>query len=112
MESTADNLITATCSDWGCNAMMAATAYLLGNADLFQSEEVQQRAMEEAARAGLLDMYGRNIPSIDGFGRSINLPLVKLMKELISYPPKVVQKTSGWFADTIAKGYFDGYYGE
>ena len=112
VESTADNLITATCSDWGCNAMMAATAYLLGNADLFQSEEVQQRAMEEAARAGLLDMYGRNIPSIDGFGRSINLPLVKLMKELISYPPKVVQKTSGWFADTIAKGYFDGYYGE
>lgn len=31
VESTADNLITATCSDWGCNAMMAATAYLLGN---------------------------------------------------------------------------------
>lgn len=61
---------------------------------------------------GFWIMYGRNIPSIDGFGRSINLPLVKLMKELISYPPKVVQKTSGWFADTIAKGYFDGYYGE
>ena len=46
---------------------------MLGNADLCQSEEVQQRAMEEAARAGLLDMYGRNIPSIDGFGRSIKM---------------------------------------
>lgn len=106
VRTKADHIITATCSDWGCNAMMAATAYLLGNPDLFQSEEVQQRAMEEAARAGMLDMYGRMIPNIDGFGRSINLPMVKLMKELISYPPKVSELTGHWFAYTIEKGYF------
>lgn len=106
VKSKADNIITATCSDWGCNAMMAAAAYLLGDPTLFQTEEVQQRAMEEAARSGMLDMYGRMIPCIDGFGRSINLPMVKLMRELISYPPKVTKYTGGWFDHTIEKGYF------
>lgn len=105
-KSSADHIITATCSDWGCNAMMAAAAYLLGDADLFQSEEVQQHAMEEAARAGMLDMYGRMIPNIDGFGRSINLPMVKLMKELIRYPAKVSRLAGNWFDHTIEKGYF------
>lgn len=106
-QTAADNIITATVSDWGCNAMMAACAYLLGKPQLFHTDELQKMAMEEAARAGMLDMYGRMIPNIDGFGRSINLPLVKLMRELIVYPEAAADRSEAWFDGTIQKGYFE-----
>ncbi len=107
VDSKADNIITATVSDWGCNALMAACAYILKKPELFHDMDVQSAAMETAAKAGMLDMYGLMIASIDGFGKSINLPMVALMKELIKYPSSVEDKTEAWFTKTIEKGFFE-----
>lgn len=105
-DTAADNIITATVSDWGCDALMAATAFLLGNPELFHSIDEQASAMDAAAGAGMLDMYGEPRPYIDGFGKNINLPLVAMMKALIEYPPTVEDKTTAWFENTLKKGFF------
>ena len=105
-DTAADNIITATVSDWGCNALMAATAFILGKPELFHDGELQAKVMEAAARAGMLDMYGEARPYIDGFGENINCPMVNLMKALIEYPPTVSDKTDHWFRNTIRKGFF------
>ncbi len=105
-DTKADNIITATVSDWGCNALMAATAFLLGNPELLHSQEEQSQAMDAAAASGMLDMYGQPRPYIDGIGKNINLPLISMMKALIEYPPTVEDKTAAWFENTIKKGFF------
>ncbi len=106
-DTAADNIITATCSDWGCNALMAATAFLLGDTSLFHSIEDQASAMDAAAGAGMLDMYGKARPYIDGIGKNINLPLIAMMKSIIEYPSTVEDKTAEWFSRTIDKGFFE-----
>ncbi len=105
-DTVADNIITATVSDWGCNALMAATAFLLKKPQLFHDTEEQSAAMDAAAAAGMLDMYGKPRPYIDGIGKNINLPLVSLMGALIEFPSSVEDKTREWFEHTIEKGYF------
>lgn len=105
-DTAAADIITATCSDWGCNALMAATAFILGNPDLFHSAEEQAAAMDAAAGAGMLDMYGEARPYIDGIGKNINLPMVSMMKAIIEYPPTVLEKTQAWFENTLKKGFF------
>ena len=105
-DTAADNIITATCSDWGCSALMAATAFLLGDTSLFHSIEDQASAMDAAAGAGMLDMYGKARPYIDGIGKNINLPLIAMMKSIIEYPSTVEEKTAEWFSRTIDKGFF------
>ena len=105
-DTAADNIITATCSDWGCNALMAATAFVLGKPELFHSQEEQSAAMDAAAGAGMLDMYGEARPYIDGIGKNINLPMVAMMKAIIEYPPTVANKTEAWFDNTLKKGFF------
>ena len=106
-DTAADNIITATCSDWGCSALMAATAFLLGDTSLFHSIEDQASAMDAAAGAGMLDMYGKARPYIDGIGKNINLPLIAMMKAIIEYPSTVEDKTAEWFSRTIDKGFFE-----
>ncbi len=105
-DTAADNIITATVSDWGCNALMAATAFILKKPELFHDASLQAEVMEAAAGAGMLDMYGEARPFIDGFGENINCPMVSLMKALIEYPPTVTDKTQHWFDNTIRKGFF------
>lgn len=105
-DTKADNIITATVSDWGCNALMAATAFLLKKPELFHDSEDQATAMDAAAASGMLDMYGLPRPFIDGIGKNINLPLVSLMGALIEYPHTVEDKTADWFENTIKKGFF------
>ncbi len=82
-KTKADNLITATTSDWGCYALAAMLAYLSGNPDAFHSAELQEKAMKTAAENGLIDMSGEAIPAIDGFDIGINRAIVSLMSELV-----------------------------
>lgn len=105
-DTAADNIITATVSDWGCNALMAATAFILGDTSLFHTSEEEATAMDAAAGAGMLDMYGKPRPYIDGIGKNINLPLVDMMGALIEYPHTVEDKTGAWFDNTLKKGFF------
>lgn len=105
-DTAAADIITATCSDWGCNALMAATAFILGKPELFHSADVQSAVMDAAAEAGMLDMYGEARPFIDGIGKNINLPMVEMMKAIIEYPTTVEDKTEAWFENTLKKGFF------
>ena len=47
--STADNIITATCSDWGCCGLMAALAYLKQDMEILHREEMESEGMWVAA---------------------------------------------------------------
>lgn len=83
VRTKADNIITATVSDWGCYALIAMLAYLLGSIDLMHGAELQKKAMEAAAKGGLIDMTGKAIPAIDGFGTELICAQVTVMKELV-----------------------------
>lgn len=106
VDSAADNILTATVSDWGCNAVMAAVSFILGKPELFFIPDVQSQVMDAAAGAGMLDMYGEARPYIDGIGKNIVMPMVNMMKALIEYPPTVEDKTEAWFENTLKKGFF------
>lgn len=103
----ADNIITATVSDWGTNAMMAAMAYIADKKDYFNNAKQQLELMQLCADSGLIDMYGEHIPRIDGIGGEILCPIIELMSQLIASPAAVEDKTTAWFDKTIEKGYFE-----
>ena len=107
VRTKADNIITATVSDWGCYAMIAALAYLKENPDIMHTPELEKKAMETASRSGMIDMYGWLIPAIDGFGEEINLPIVALMRNLVISALKLKTTCATWFEKVEALHYFD-----
>ena len=109
VRTRADNLITATVSDWGCYAMIAALAYLKENPDIMHTPELERKTMETACRSGMIDMYGWMIPAIDGFGPEINLPIVALMRELVISTLKLKTTCSTWFEKVDELHYFDAH---
>ena len=84
-QSTADSIITATCSDWGCYGLMAALAYLLRNIDILHTEEMEAEVMRAASRSGLIDMTGSLLPGIDGFNLKMNVSILSLMRQCTDY---------------------------
>ena len=101
-----DNIITATCSDWGCYAMIAAIAFLKEDAKIMHTAELEKEAMVTACRSGMIDMYGWCIPAIDGFGKSMNMTIVNLMRECVSYALRLEDTCKTWFEKVIDKGFF------
>lgn len=93
----ADNIITATVSDWGCYSLIAMLAYLSGNPDIMHDAQMQKQAMITAAECGLIDMTGESIPAIDGFGIDIIYPIVTLMKELVKNTFALSDSCENWF---------------
>ncbi|MGM9628502.1 MAG: DUF4392 domain-containing protein [Faecousia sp.] len=107
VRTKADNIITATVSDWGCYAMIAALAYLMENPDIMHTPELEREAMETACHNGMIDMYGWLIPAIDGFGTEINLPIVALMREMVISALKLRKTCATWFEKVDQLHYFD-----
>ena len=103
----ADNIITATTSDWGCYSLAAMLAFLAGNPDAFHNAELQSAAMKTAAESGLIDMSGEAIPAIDGFGLEINCAVVSLMEQLIRNTIKNENSCNYWFEKIIELKSFD-----
>ena len=85
----ADNIITATVSDWGCYGLIAAIAYLKKDLEILHTKEMEEEVMVVASRSGMIDMYGWLVPAIDGFGLSMNLSMVNLMRESVAYAIKL-----------------------
>ena len=83
VRTKADNIITATVSDWGCYALIAMIAFLVEDTDIMHGASLEKQAMEAAAKGGLIDMTGEAIPAIDGFGTKLICSIVTLMKEII-----------------------------
>ncbi|MDR2505606.1 MAG: DUF4392 domain-containing protein [Oscillospiraceae bacterium] len=105
--TAADTCLTATVSDWGMNAVIAALAYLLQNPDVLHSDEIQREAMLTASRAGMVNMYGDLNPCIDGFDIDFNQTLLHLMRRLIEQAGKLVKTCKPWFDGVIDRGFFD-----
>lgn len=80
-KTKADNIITATVSDWGCYALICMLAYLADNPDIMHDSSLQKKMMIVASENGLIDMTGEHIPAIDGFGVKITGLIVDLMRE-------------------------------
>ena len=107
VKTKADNLITATVSDWGCYAMIAALAYLKEDPDILHTHELEMRALTCGCENGLIDMGGQHIPAIDGFGLEINMPIVQLMYELVKSALGLKQTCKTWFEKVEALNFFD-----
>ena len=107
VRTKADNIITATVSDWGCYAMIAALAYLKENPDIMHTPELEKQTMETACHSGMIDMYGWLIPAIDGFGEEINLPIVALMRNMVISALKLKDTCATWFEKVDELHYFD-----
>lgn len=101
VKTKAENIITATTSDWGCYSLSAMLAYLSENSDVMHSAELQEKAMKTATESGLIDMSGEGIPAIDGFGLEINRSIVALMNELVRNTLDLKKSCNYWFDKII-----------
>ena len=106
VRTKADNIITATVSDWGCYAMIAAIAFLCEDIDIMHTADLEKEAVICASRSGMIDMYGWLIPAIDGFGLEINLPIVALMGESVKSALSLREKCKTWFEKVEELHYF------
>lgn len=105
--STADSIITATCSDWGCYGLMAALAYLKKDMEILHHEEMESEVMRVAARSGFIDMTGSLLPGIDGFSTRMNVGIVSLMRQCTAYAVRFSHNSDHWFSPVLAKHFFD-----
>lgn len=100
VRTKADNIITATTSDWGCYSLIAMLAFILENPDIMHDAETEKAALDEAVRCGLIDMTGASVPAIDGFGTDIICPIVTLMRELVCSALNLRETCKIWFEKT------------
>ena len=107
VKTKTDNLITATVSDWGCYAMIAAIAYLKENLDIMHTPELEKRTLICGCENGMIDMYGWLIPAIDGFGLEINMPIVQLMYEMVKSALGLKQTCKTWFEKVEELKFFE-----
>ena len=106
-KTAADCVLTATTSDWGMMALMAAAALLLEREDLLPDAAVYARVLDAGCRAGLVDMNGWHIPAVDGFGEELLLPVITMMAETCRNILKV-RKTGEcghWFDGMLRKNH-------
>ncbi len=106
-KTKADNIITATVSDWGCYSLIAGISFLTENLDVMHTAELEKEAVTIACRSGMIDMYGWLIPAIDGFGLEINMPIVSLMREMVSQALKLKDTCKTWFEKVEELKFFD-----
>lgn len=104
----ADIVITATVSNWGCNGMIAALAFLKKDPDIFQDSKLEKEAIITASRSGMVNMDGWLIPAVDGFSMEMDSVIVKLMRECIIYALDYENFEPGkvWFNKVLELGFF------
>lgn len=106
--TAADVVLTATVSDWGVYAVIAAIAFLREDESLMHTPEMEKEAVTAASRAGMVDMYGWLVPAIDGQDMSILTSIVSLMRSCMTSALSLRETCRTWFEKTIELGYFDG----
>jgi hypothetical protein len=67
---------------------------------------MEREMLLAATRNGMVDMNGWLIPAIDGFELKMQVLLVELMRECISYPMKLEQSCKTWFDKVLEKGFY------
>ncbi len=102
-----DNIITATVSDWGCYAMIAAIAFLAENLDVMHTPEIEETALRTACKNGMIDMMGDMIPAIDGFDLEMNKTIVSLMRQTVKSTLSLTTTCCTWFEKVNELGFFE-----
>jgi len=69
---------------------------------------LEKAACEAAVRCGMVDMTGRSVPAIDGFGLEINTSIATLMRECVRESLTLREDCAEWFEKVINLGYFEG----
>jgi len=103
----ADNVITATCSDWGCYALIAALAYLKKDMNVLHREEMESEVMRVLSRNGMIDMTGSLLPGVDGFDTRMNVSIAGLMRQCTAYAVRYSHNSDHWFGPVLAKHFFE-----
>jgi hypothetical protein len=100
----ADYLVTATVSDWGVYAVIAAVAFLKKDISIMHDEVMEETVLRECSRSGMVDMTGSLLPAIDGFGVDMLKKLVALMRSTVEYA--IGYAGSTWFKVTLEKQFY------
>ena len=106
-ESSADVVLTATVSDWGMCAVIAAMAWLENNIKLMHSPKLEEELIVAASRAGMVNMYGDLTPAIDGQDKGVCSAIVKLMYDTVESSLSLKETCKNWFDGVLSLGYFD-----
>lgn len=106
-ESSADVVLTATVSDWGMCAVIAAMAWLENNIKLMHSPELEEELIVAASRSGMVNMYGDLSAAIDGQDKSVCSAIVKLMYNTVESSILLKDTCKKWFDGVLSLGYFD-----
>jgi hypothetical protein len=101
----ADYVVTATVSDWGVYAVIAALAFLKKNIDILHDEAMEALILTECSRSGMVDMTGALIPSIDGFDVEMEKQIVGLMRNTVAYA--LAYSSPRWFETVLEKGFYE-----
>jgi len=102
----ADNIMTATVSDWAAYALIAATAYLNRDMDILVTDVLEEDAIKIASNSGMVDMYGWLEYAIDGIAMDFEINLVNMMKLCVENTVKHENKCDLWFEKVDEKGFF------
>lgn len=99
----ADNVITATISHWGAEALIAATAWLFKDAGLIHSDEMEAEAIRVASNSGMVDMSGWLDYCIDGIDLSMHVDLLRMMRDCVVNALAHFEKCLDWSGWVLAK---------
>ena len=104
----ADTVLTATVSNWGCDGMIAALAFLMKNPDILHDGELLGETIKTASRCGMVNMDGSLTPAVDGFGLKMNVLILELMRECVIYALDYAKYEPGntWFKKVLELGFF------
>lgn len=105
-KTEADNIITATVSDWGCVGMIACVAYILGDIDIMPDENLMRETIITASRSGMIDMTGWVIPAVDGVDCEVNVHILSLMRDVVQSTLKYKNTGDNWYEGVEQLGFF------
>lgn len=99
----ADNLVTATVSDWVTTAMIASLAYILDDMDILQDESLTREVIVAASHSGMIDITGWVIPAVDC---EVNVRILGLMRDIVKSTLKYRNTGDNWYTRVDKQGYF------
>lgn len=78
-----DVLVTAACSNWGCYAIVACLAALLGRPELLHTPEREEALLRRGVDLGLINSpHGHVDANVDDLPLSTHLAVVELLREI------------------------------
>lgn len=82
--TSADVLVTAACSNWGCTAIAASMAARAGDARLLHTPEAETRLLDVMVQNGLINStHGIVDPNVDGIAKDSHIAIAELCRSII-----------------------------